>query len=519
LTGIPNLEIIIAGLLGVMLIGSLVSRWIRLPYTIVLVIIGIILAASSASSVIGISVFYNNLLGSVFVGLVIPPLLFETMIGIRSAEFRSSIRVGLVLATAGVLVATVAGGLILWKIVGLPAYDSFLFSSLISPTDTASVLEIFRRLKVPKRLGALMDAEAAFNDATGIIVFSIILTTGSVSHLAFLHGILNFSFIFGGGVLIGLAVGFGAEIISSLINDTLSEAVLSISIVYGAYALASSLGFSGLVAVAITGLYYGNITMRSVVHPLSKEALRSFWRIMAFIANSVAFLFIGLNTDLLNLSRAFLLIIIASVSVFAARAVAVYPILTFFGRKRKVPRSWKNVALLGGMRGALSVVLIASIPVNLPLRSTLVTMVLGVVFISIIFQGPFLSSYIRRNFETEMEMEKEAAEKRLSRTMSRIEELKLLHENHAITEAEFAAGLEYERDKLTEIVSDFDSTLNIKEVVRSRARNLYETFVSIGIKRWSDRPGDRPDRGAGHEAEGEEHAGTAPPGNRKDRNG
>ncbi len=513
MTAIPNLEIIITGLLGVMLIGSIVSRWIRLPYTIVLVIIGIILAASSVSSVIGIGVFYNNLLGSVFVGLVIPPLLFEAMMGIRSVEFRSSIRVGLVLATAGVLIATLVGGLILWKIVGLPPYDSFLFSSLISPTDTASVLEIFRRLKVPRRLSALMDAEAAFNDATGIIVFSIVLTTGSVSHLALLHGITSFSLIFGGGVLIGLAVGFGAEIVSSLINDTLSEAVLSISIVYGAYALAGSLGFSGLVAVAVTGLYYGNITMRSVVHPLSKEALRSFWRIMAFIANSVAFLFIGLNTDLLNLSHAFVLIIIASVSVFVARAVAVYPILAFFGRKRKVPRSWKNVALLGGMRGALSVVLIASIPVNLPLRSTLVTMVLGVVFISIIFQGPFLSSYIKRNFETETVQEKEAAEKRLSRTMSRMEELKLLHENHTITEAEFAAGLEYERDKLAEVVSDIDSTLDIKEIVKSRARNLYETFVSIGIKRWSSDS----DKGKGPDS-GEKKGGEGTlPGGRKDR--
>ncbi|MBX8643131.1 MAG: cation:proton antiporter, partial [Thermoplasmata archaeon] len=210
MTTFPNFEIVITGLLGIMLLGSIVSKRLRIPYTIVLVIIGILLAASSLSTVLGISRFYNNYLGSLFVGLVIPPLLFESMMGIRSVEFRSSIRLGLILATAGVLLSTVVGGLILWKIVGLPAYDSFLFSSLISPTDTASVLELFRRLNVPRRLATIMDSEAAFNDATGVIVFSIVLTSGSVSHLALLRGLGEFMFVFGGGLLVGLSVGFGA---------------------------------------------------------------------------------------------------------------------------------------------------------------------------------------------------------------------------------------------------------------------------------------------------------------------
>lgn len=504
LTAVPDLELIITGLLGVMLVGSIVSRWIRLPYTIVLVIIGILLAASSLSTKIGVNVLNGSLLGSVFVGLVIPPLLFETMMGIRSHEFSSSIRTGLLLATIGVLVATISGGLILWKIIGLPVYDSFLFSSLISPTDTASVLEIFRRLKVPRRLAALMDAEAAFNDVTGIILFTIILTTGSISgsvaHHLFLHAALEFALVFGGGLAVGLAIGFGTELISSLINDSLSEAVLSISTVYGAYALASALGFSGLVAVAITGLYYGNITMRSVVGPLTKEALQTFWRIVAFIANSVAFLFIGLNTDLFNLYHAFFLIVIASLAVFAARAIAVYPLLSFPRRKR-LPRKWENVVLLGGMRGAISVALLASIPIGIPLRSTLVTMVLGVVFISIVFQGPFLSRYIKRNFSSDAKREEEAAERRLSKVISRIEEIRSLYERHSISNAEFAAALEYERDRLAEIVGEINSSLNITEVVKSRARGIYDSLLRNTAKRSATQDADTSVQGGADETE------------------
>ncbi|MBX8643132.1 MAG: cation:proton antiporter, partial [Thermoplasmata archaeon] len=296
-----------------------------------------------------------------------------------------------------------------------------------------------------------------------------------------LRGLGEFMFVFGGGLLVGLSVGFGAEIISSLIDDPLSEAVLSISIVYGAYALATSLGFSGLVAVAVSGLYYGNVTMRSVIQPLSRSAVKTFWRILAYIANSVAFLFIGLNTDLINLANAFLIILIASVTVFVSRMVAVYPIMHIFGRRDGIPSWWNNTIVAGGMRGAISVVLIASIPTDVPLRSTIATLVLGVVFISVIFQGPFLSRYIERHFERGREESRvtQSIHNDLSEAGVEIARLSSEWEERSISDEELAAGLERERDRLTGLITDVNRSMNPGEIMRSRALSLYRSMTGF----------------------------------------
>lgn len=493
-----TLELELTALLAVMLIGSIVSRKIRLPYTLILVLIGIFIAipTSLSAATAGIQNLYSGVLGSSLVALVLPPLLFESMMNIKSSELKTAIRPAILLATIGVVLSTIVGGILLWKLAGLPIYIAFLFSSLISPTDTASVLEIFKRLHVPRRLAALMDAEAAFNDATGIIVFTLIYTSGTIVGLPLLPAVVNFSFVLGGGVLIGLAVGFGAELISSFISDSLSETVLSVSMVYGSYLASTAFGFSGLISVAVTGLYYGNLTLRTVVRPLSREQIKSFWGVVAFMANSVAFLFIGLNTDILKLSSGVLLILIAYGSVMVARFVSVYPIMTFFGRLAEKTRKWKNVAVIGGMRGALSVALVASVsltpghPIPAAMdefyRSTLFTMVLGVVFLSIALQGPVLSRYIRHNFPEEQPNEAIEPSLKLSETLRAIEELHKLRLDGKLTEPEFANRLEDERDRLAALLSQINSSLRTGEIMKSRAKDIYSSLASISRTRAMD---------------------------------
>ncbi len=472
-----------------MLVGSIVSRRVRLPYTMILVFLGIAIASLSISSLTGIDTLYSGILGNSFVALVLPPLLFESMMNIRSSELKTAIRPAILMATVGVVLATIVGGLLLWKLAGLPVYEAFLFSSLISPTDTASVLEIFKRLRVPRKLAALMDAEAAFNDATGLIVFSIILASGSSSSLAnfqFASPALNFAILLGGGVIVGLLLGFGAEIISSMISDSLSETILSISMVYGSYAISTALGFSGLVSVAVTGLYYGNLTLRTVVRPLSKEQVKTFWGVVAFMANSVAFLYIGLNTNIFKLYASMQLILVAYAAVIAARIAVVYPIMTFFGRLAERTRRWKNVAVLGGMRGAISVAIVASIPVaaiSAQIRSTLLTMVLGVVFLSIVIQGPSLARYIRRAFPEEQVDQSESPEVRLSSSLGAIEELQKLWSEGKIEGGIFASRLEDERERLAELMAEINSALKTGDVVKSRARDLFSSISSISRTR------------------------------------
>ena len=155
-----------------------------------------------------------------------------------------------------------------------------------------TVLEVFRRSKVPPRLGALMDTEAAFNDATAIIVFSIVVSSIGLPRVPILSTVSSFGLTTLGGAAIGFLVAFGAERVSGIVDDALAKITLTIVAVYGSYVFATGLGLSGLIAVAVAGLYFGNVTMNASVGQETRTAILTFWNMAAFIGNSVAFLLI-----------------------------------------------------------------------------------------------------------------------------------------------------------------------------------------------------------------------------------
>lgn len=392
-------EVLITLFLAVMLLAFIVSQELKLPYTLALVFIGIILAAFSISSVAGFNVAYNELVtGGLFVGLILPPLLFESMMDINGSEFRAVARSALSLATVGVVIATLVTGLFLWKVLGFAFYPSFLFASLISPTDTATVLEVFKRVRVPHRLATMMETESAFNDATGITLFVFFLTSMTASNLSLSSAVLDFVWILFGGVLVGLMVAVASGLLLRLLDDPIAESVLTLAAVYGSYSISTAIGVSGLVAVSVTGITYGVIWANDESRR-HRDILRNFWRILAFIANSVAFLTIGLATDLAHIITFIVPIMIAFSVVLVSRFISVYSILGLVKIQRtKVPNSWKVVATLGGVRGAVSVVLAASLPLTLNGVDLINTVVLGVAFISIVLQGYLLSRYAKGKF-------------------------------------------------------------------------------------------------------------------------
>ena len=395
-------EIVLSAFLAISLLATIVSRHTKTPYTVVLVLTGILLAAASTPELVGVGQIFQNLRSEgLFVGLILPPLLFESMMSIKTEEFRAVSRAAIALATGGVVVATAVVGVILWVFAGLPAYTAFLFAALIAPTDVATVLEVFSRTAVPSRLSTLMETEAVFNDASGITILTVILSgfLASTSRLAILGAVGDGVFLFGGGVLVGLGVAWGARQLQREIQDSLSQIVLTMAAVYGSYAVATALGVSGLIAVAVTGLFYGNTVLFRIGRKDIEEATREFWNILAFFANTVAFLFIGFSTNILSLGGSVTFILVAYCVVMLSRAVSVYPILSLPRMVvGGVPNSWKNVALLGGMRGALSIALVASLPNTLPGYSTVVNMTFGVAVLSVLLQGPIMAEYVKRSF-------------------------------------------------------------------------------------------------------------------------
>ena len=500
-----SVELLITVFLVIILVASLISIKAGLPYTIALVLVGIAITILSNMFLLGtgtlattineIRNYTVNLAsgpnGGLFVGIVVPPLIFEAMMHIRSSDLKSVLRPAFTLATIGVVIATVAAGLLLWLIVGLPPYISFLFAAVISPTDTATVLEIFRRLRVPKRLATMLDTEAAFNDATGIVIFTIILAAITSAHLPVFSSMLSFVVVFGGGVAVGLVVAFLAELVSSFVSDRLTETILTIWAVYGSYTVATEFGLSGLIAVSVVGLYFGNYTINTSIRASNREAVRVFWEIAAFVGNSVAFLFIGFRTDLVIFSQSIGLILLSYIAVVAARAATVYPILTVFDRlstseENKIPLKWRNVAMLGGMKGALSIALAASITATAMVTqddvNKISTLVLGVALISIILQTILLSRYIKRGFPKEKVEEREDLNVRLSRIILATENLRQLKEESKISNKEFANQLQQEKDELEDLLAEIDTEAGTEEIIKSRASDLYSSFAKFPSK-------------------------------------
>jgi len=397
LRAMAQTEAILAAFLGIALLTAIVSRRVRTPYTTLLVIVGLALTVAPGNVFSPLVDFFNRLVnGGLFIGLVLPPILFESIMSIRPSDFRAVYRPALLMATVGVVISTVVVGVVLWKVVGLDPLVSFFFAALISPTDVATVLEIFNRVQVPARLATLLDMESVFNDATGIAIFSIILASAAEATLKPLAAVADFAYVLGGGTLVGLAAAWGARQVQRHVDDYVTQVVLTLVAVYGSYSVATVLGASGLIAVAMTGLFYGNSMMLHFGSTRAAQATADFWKILAFVANAVAFFFIGVSTNIYLLATSLGAILVAYGVVMMARITSVYPILSLTKVEGTVPASWMNIATLGGMRGALAIVLVSVIPLGS--RGPVATLAFGVVVLSIILQGPLLSRYARSRF-------------------------------------------------------------------------------------------------------------------------
>ena len=394
--------------------AALFSSRIRIPYVIVLVIFGIGLSFLSFIGPDLVNVNEFKIDPRLIINFVIPPLIFEAMMKVNYKEFRAVRISALLLATVGVIVSTFPAGILLTYVAGLSFGIAFLFAPLISATDPAIVIEIFKKLKIPKELSTLMEFEANFNDATALIVFSSILTliVGISSNnsgdgiSSLISESEHFAYVFAGGATVGLAVAAATDRLHALMNDPFSETALTIATVFGSVVLANTLGMSGLVAVAVAGLYFGNITVKHEAYMSLKvrTSVFNFWEIVAFLANSAAFLYLGVSMNVVSIGQNIGLIILAFSVVFIARIISTYPILSAINRftREKIPTAWRHIVVLGGMRGALSVALVASLPSegingHGP-KDLIVTLTFGVVLLSIVIQYIGLTKYVKKAF-------------------------------------------------------------------------------------------------------------------------
>lgn len=369
-------------------LGSILSSKLRVSYTTVMIAIGFLLSLLRIAG--GLSAIPLDT--TIILGLVVPPLIFEAAMRTRYEVFRTIRKTVLSLAIFGVIISALASGIVLNVALRLPLAVALTFGVIVSPTDPVSVVNVLKRTRAPKRLTAILETEAYFNDATAVILYPVAVS------LSFspLESATLFAYTLGGGVLVGLIVSGMAELLYRLITEPLAETYFTIAVMFGSFFLAESLDVSGLVAVAIAGLYMGNRTMRIAMTQETRDTMTKFWDVVTFMVTSFAFLLLGLKVDTTLLVAFAPLIIAAFLAIVAARVISVYPIVTLTGFiGEKIPNSYKKILAAAGLRGVISVALALSLPDGFPFREAIVAMTFGVALLSLIVQGEFIQFYLK----------------------------------------------------------------------------------------------------------------------------
>ncbi len=383
-----NIILVIEIVVGLLLISSLVAivtERLRVPYTAGLVVIGLFLALVGQRDI--------NVSPELFLGLLVPPLIFEAAFQLKAKDLFKDLVPILSLAIPGVLLTTfLVGGVLYWG-TDFSLTTALLFGSLIAATDPVAVVSLFRSLGVPHRLQLLLEGESLFNDGTAIVIFNMMVTIAVTGYFNLGESLLNFIVVAGGGLIIGLLLGLLISLAISVIDNSLIETTLTTVLAFGSYIVAEQFHVSGVLAVVAAGIVSGNLGPRRMA-PTTRILVYNFWEYAAFLANSFVFLLIGLQIDLNILITDWRAILWAILAVLVARVASIYG-LSWIGPG--IPRRYKHVLFWGGLRGAISLALALSLPASLGDQGTIIkSMAFGVVLFTLLVQGLTMKPFITR---------------------------------------------------------------------------------------------------------------------------
>jgi len=410
---VGQVEILIL-LLIVTLIVALLSRLMRIPYTLLLVIVGFLVG------IVGLLSFlpHEHLDPNVVLYIFIPALLFEGAWNADLDRLEAEWLPIILLAIPGMVLSLLVVAVALHVGIGLEWLLALLVGAIVAPTDPIAVIALFQQLGVPDRLRILVEGESIFNDGTGGAAYELVLAvllpilglaevSGEPSfHNASALGIIaEVLWLIFGGFLLGLGVGWLVSHLLRRIDDRLVVITITIAVAYGMYVLGTALSTSGLLAVVGAGLVMGSYGRKHAMSPRTIEAADDVWEFINYLANSLLFLLLGFELALTNLVQSFPGIFFGVLGALIGRVLMIYTFIPLqdvlarwwshrtlkrsprLTRPRPIPPAWRPVLVLSGLRGALSLALVLSLPETLAQRNLLTDIVYGVILVTLLGQG------------------------------------------------------------------------------------------------------------------------------------
>ncbi|WLD95288.1 Na+/H+ antiporter [Alkalihalobacillus sp. AL-G] len=367
-----------------------VAKKLKKPYPIALVIVGAIIGILPYEGLNELKSFFaeDEIFRFAIISIFLPTLLGEATLNLPYAHLRENKVPILLLAALGTVITFVTAGWMTAVFLGLSIQAALVFAALMAPTDPISVLSIFKTMGVNQRLSVIMEGESLINDGLAVVLFSIaayqyglIIEAGAAGITIALTEFLK---VVIGGLLVGGAFGYFFSRLTSLYDDYPLEIVFSMLLFYGSFFVAEAFHVSGVIAVVIAGLIFGNYGRQIGMSPTTTLSIRTFWDVASLVANSLVFLLVGLEITKIIGSVNWVQIFTAILIVLVARSIAVY---TSVGLISSLPSRWKHIFNWGGLKGSLSLALALSLPINFPFREEILMLAFGVVFFSLIVQG------------------------------------------------------------------------------------------------------------------------------------
>lgn len=373
------------------------ARWLRVPYTVALVLAGLGLGSTNAFEA-------PHLTRELLFAVILPGLIFEAAFHLEFKKFwKDKLAIhamavpGLVISV-GVTAAILAPAAnVLELAAGFGPMHALVFGSIIAATDPIAVVGLFKALGAPPRLAALVEGESLVNDGTGVVVFTIAVAAATGAEVTVVSALGDFVRIAGLGLVVGLAVGWGVGQVIKQVDEPMIELTLTMIAAYGSFVFAEHFHGSGVIATVAAGMICGSWAARVGMSPTTRVAVETFWEYLAFALNSVVFLLIGFEVSLASLAAHWQPILVAFVATLAGRVVVVYGVSALLRpTPSRLTAAETGVMSWAGLRGALSMVLALSLPREFTHRELLIHMTFGVVVLSILAQGLTMSRLLSR---------------------------------------------------------------------------------------------------------------------------
>jgi len=396
--------LIIMGLLTVAMLAAGVCHNLPIPYTVILVIIGIVLGSLARNDASMHALLDFQLTPDIVLFLFLPALIFESAFNLNARQLVKDLLPVLVLAVPALLISTAFIAIGLWFFLKIDLVLALLFGALISATDPVAVISLFKELGAPERLTILVEGESLLNDATAIVVFKIILIF-ALSGAAFTwadagSAVLDFFEVFVGGALVGAVIGFIlSEFLHKLFSSTSAFMIMTIVVAYACFAIAEHiLHVSGVMAVVASAITMGMLWVprisQSAIHTVKET-----WEVIALVSNSLLFLLVGLSVDTGSLINRMDAIAIAILLVLLARASTIYTMVPATIKWFSLPHvslGERHIMWWGGLKGGLAIAIVLSVPEDLPGRDLLLDLTLGVVMFSLLVNAPTIKPLIQK---------------------------------------------------------------------------------------------------------------------------